>query len=122
MTPSMRLRISLSFFQTLQQNLANRVWRGGRIIHTALKTKKMANTVRATNRLGGTVKRLKNKKNVVKQVRIYGRNGKPRVDIHYSNHGNKKMHPYNPHRHSWKNGKPTKGTKYPRYNRRFNWR
>ena len=111
--------------------VAVKAWRGGRAVaRTAFRARKLPNTVRATNRLGGRVqrfrgeKRFRNKKAVVKQMRIYGRNGKPRVDIHYSNHGNKKSHPYNPHHHIWnrKTGIPNKGTKYPKYNRRFNWR
>lgn len=39
--------------------------------------------------------------------RYYGSDGKPYLDIDYSNHGNSKMHPYVPHEHkiTFKDGK-----------------
>lgn len=33
--------------------------------------------------------------------RYYGRNGKPRLDIDFTDHGNPKNHPVVPHAHSW---------------------
>lgn len=33
--------------------------------------------------------------------RYYGKNGKADLDIHYTNHGNTKLHPKVPHRHKW---------------------
>lgn len=35
------------------------------------------------------------------QRRYYGRTGKPRLDIDFTNHGNSKKHPVVPHRHGW---------------------
>lgn len=40
------------------------------------------------------------------QMRFYGRTGKPRRDIDFSNHGNPKMHPIVPHVHDWRDIKP----------------
>lgn len=37
----------------------------------------------------------------VEQRRYYGKTGKPRKDIDYSNHGNEKLHPDVPHVHDW---------------------
>lgn len=38
------------------------------------------------------------------QRRYYGRTGKPRLDIDFTDHGNAKMHPIIPHRHGWQEG------------------
>ncbi|MFY1068750.1 RHS repeat-associated core domain-containing protein [Enterococcus sp. AD013-P3] len=55
------------------------------------------------------------------QKRIYGRNGQPRTDIDYSNHGNAKRHPNVPHKHSWKNGqRGRQSSKLPKNNRKYN--
>ena len=37
----------------------------------------------------------------VVQRRYYGRTGKPRLDIDFTDHGNSKKHPIVPHRHGW---------------------
>lgn len=37
----------------------------------------------------------------LEQRRYYGKTGKPRKDIDYSNHGNEKLHPDVPHVHDW---------------------
>jgi SPP1 gp7 family putative phage head morphogenesis protein len=37
----------------------------------------------------------------IEQRRYYGKTGKPRKDIDYSNHGNEKAHPDVPHVHDW---------------------
>lgn len=42
----------------------------------------------------------------LKERRYFGKDGKPDMDIHYTDHGNPKEHPKVPHRHNWKNGKP----------------
>ncbi|MBT2617427.1 MULTISPECIES: RHS repeat-associated core domain-containing protein [unclassified Bacillus (in: firmicutes)] len=41
----------------------------------------------------------------LKQRRYYDKNGKPKIDIDYTNHGNAKQHPKVPHRHKFTNGK-----------------
>lgn len=38
----------------------------------------------------------------VVQRRYYGRTGKPRLDLDFTDHGNAKQHPIVPHRHGWK--------------------
>lgn len=43
------------------------------------------------------IKRYKDGK--LKQERYYGDDGKPYLDIDYSDHGNSKLHPYVPHQH-----------------------
>ncbi|WP_296954508.1 hypothetical protein [uncultured Dialister sp.] len=35
------------------------------------------------------------------QERYYGEDGKPYLDIDYTNHGNAKLHPNVPHEHKW---------------------
>ncbi|WMJ79547.1 minor capsid protein [Clostridium sp. MB40-C1] len=41
------------------------------------------------------------KDGVLDSRRYYGRTGKPRLDIHFTNHGNSKLHPIVPHSHDW---------------------
>ncbi|MCQ4922084.1 hypothetical protein ACF3M2_12710 [Tissierella carlieri] len=48
-------------------------------------------------------------KGKLKERRYFGKDGKPDMDIHYTDHGNPKLHPKVPHRHDWKNGKPGPG-------------
>lgn len=38
----------------------------------------------------------------VTQRRYYGKTGKPRLDLDFTDHGNPKKHPIVPHRHGWK--------------------
>lgn len=48
--------------------------------------------------------------------RVYGPNGLPSRDRHYTDHGNPKQHPYVPHDHDWgynEDGKWAPGTGYP---------
>lgn len=45
----------------------------------------------------------------LKERRYFDKNGKPDMDIHYTDHGNPKKHPKVPHRHDWKNGRPGDG-------------
>lgn len=45
----------------------------------------------------------------VERRRFYGKTGKPKLDIDYSNHGNAKEHPIVPHAHSWTSYERSKG-------------
>lgn len=42
------------------------------------------------------------------QERYYDENGKAKMDIDYTNHGNPKRHPNVPHKHMWINGRRMK--------------
>ena len=43
------------------------------------------------------------KNGMLESRRYYGQNGKPRLDIDMTDHGNSKEHPNAPHRHNWEN-------------------
>ena len=52
-----------------------------------------------------------------KQKRIYDKQGKPRVDLDYTNHGKPKYHPRT-HKHRWNKGRNKYDNWKPRYNRK----